>query len=314
MKFCLLILVFFLFIVNDYSQETLMTRGLGNYGGNCNCRQLEMVESYPVKQLIKEKTVRFDLSGLLLYNGNILAIADKEWDRFIYKITENENGFDYLPFFSFCTKINLDIEGIDYCNNIFYLIDEFNNCVYQIINGTCELKEFELPWEKYGIDRTGWGNRGFEGIAIDSVNKIMYLAKEREPRRIFSINMQTLEISEPFIPQLDTGGGHDIAELKFENGYLYILERGLGQITRIDVKTKEKVAVSYQAYVYKNGMRWFKNDTPQFGMAEAFVFIGDEIWLGIDNNGNQVSEFGKTFGLQDGSNTAIIVFKRPEGF
>jgi hypothetical protein len=49
-------------------------------------------------------------------------------------------------------------------------------------------------------------------------------------------------------------------------------------------------------------------------MAEAFILTPDEIWIGFDNNGDPVSEYGKSLGLKEGNETAIIIFKRPRGF
>ena len=92
------------------------------------------------------------------------------------------------------------------------------------------------------------------------------------------------------------------------------MERGLGQVTRIDTKSGEKSSVSFQSLVFKNGQRMFKNDNPQFGMAEALLLTNDEIWIGFDNNGDPVSDYGKTLGLIDGTNTVVIIFERPEGF
>jgi hypothetical protein len=283
------------------------------YGQNVN-PTLELIPKEGVKQLVPVKNVRFDLSGMVLLQDKIIAIADKDWDKYIYQIEVQSTNFDYIHFIDICPDFELDIEGIDFCNNHFYLLDEGRNEVYEVFPGSCKLNKLIVPWDEYGIERKNWGNKGFEGIAIDGSNQIMYLAKEREPRRIFEINLKNMAISEPFIKELNDGGGHDISELKYENGFLYILERGLGQITRLNIKTKEKVSVTYQNYVFKNGQRWFKNQNPQYGMAEAFILKENEIWLGIDNNGDPVSKFGKDYGLKDGINTAILVFIRPKGF
>jgi len=296
------------------AQEFGATRGLQLQQGHCANQKLEFIPSFSIKQLSLDKNVRFDLSGMVYFQGKILVIADKEWDKYIYKVIDNSDTFDFSPYQELCPDFNLDIEGIDYSNNRFYLIEEYTNDVYEVFIGSCKMSKLELYWEKFGIDRSDWGNKGFEGIAIDGMSRILYLAKEREPRRIFKVDLKTMDISEPFQVPLAEGGGHDISDMKFENGFLYIMERGLGQITRINIETKEKVSVSYQDFVYKDGQRLFQNENPQFGMAEAFILTKTEIWIGIDNNNDPVSEYGKSIGLKSGNHTAILVFKRPAGF
>ena len=49
-------------------------------------------------------------------------------------------------------------------------------------------------------------------------------------------------------------------------------------------------------------------------MAEALLLTKDEIWIGLDNNGDEVTEHAKkTYQLQ-GREPVILKFKRPEGF
>ena len=178
------------------------------------------------------------------------------------------------------------------------------------------MEKLELKWEDYGIYRSGWGNRGLEGIAVDCTNEILYLAKERQPRRIFVIDLRSGKITEPFLNILEPKNkdGYDISDMKFENGYLYILERGQGKVTRINTETKEILSYSFQNVVLKNGKRIFDNRNPEYGMAEALLLTKDQIWIGIDNNGDPVSLYGKTMGLKENNNTIILIFERPEGF
>jgi hypothetical protein len=275
---------------------------------------LELADFKPIRQLNSEDNLQFDLSGMLLFENKVLAIADKDWNNHIYKIDTTGNSFLLSIFQELCTTGNIDIEGIEYYNNRFYLINEFGSDVYFAEKGKCTLSKLEIPWKTRNIDNSVWGNKGLEGIAIDGENSILYLAKEREERNIFRVNLKTLEISEPFVQQLNDGGGHDISEMKFDNGYLYYLERGLGCISRINVNTGEKTSVSFHNLDFYNGQRIFKNDNPQFGMAEAFILTPDEIWIGFDNNGDPVSDYGKSLGLKEGNKTAIFLFKRPRGF
>jgi len=267
-----------------------------------------------IKQLDSYDNKRFDLSGIVQVEGNVFVIADKEWNKYIYRLDTSLNNFTISGYQQFNFDGIPDIEGIEYSNDKFYLIDESGNDVYSIKKNESRLEKLKIPWENYDVDRSDWGNKGFEGIAIDGQNQILYLAKEREPRRIFRIDLRTMEMSEPFINALKIGGGHDISDLKYENGFLYILERGLGLITRINCRTGERMSFSFQDLVYKWGQRIYKNDNPEFGMAEALLLTPDEMWIGFDNNGDPVSDYGKSLGLKEGNKCSIIIFKRPKGF
>ncbi len=196
----------------------------------------------------------------------------------------------------------------------FFLINEwFDNVL--MLTDSCNLKDIKIEWERAGIDNKDWGNKGLEGIAFDKKNGFLYLAKEREPRRIFKINLKTGTITEPFISVLNNQTiGYDISDMKYENGYLYILERSSGTVIRIDVKNNKTRSYSFQHIVYKSGQRLFSNKFPQYGMAEALMLTNNEIWIALDNNGDPVSDYGKSLGLKEGNNTVILIFERPEGF
>ena len=276
--------------------------------------KLELLSPYGIKQLESGSDERFDLSGMVCHKGMILAVADKEWNRFIYRIEDRGMTFSCTPYLELCPVNETDLEGIDYADGRFYLAEENKSDVYEVSQNFCEMKKLEIPWDKYGIDRSGWGNKGLEAVTLDTVNSILYLAKEREPRHIFRIDLKNMEITEPFRKQLSAMAGTDITDLKFEKGFLYMLERRMGRITRINIKTGELLSASFQDYVFKNGQRLFKNSNPEYGMAEAFILKGNEIWIGLDNNGDSVSGYGKSMGLKEGNKTAILVFHRPKSF
>jgi hypothetical protein len=276
--------------------------------------KLSLKSVHSIKQLETSDTKRFDMSGFVEYKGNIYVIADKEWNNHIYKLDTTETGFNVASIKELCLKESFDIEGIDIIGDNFCLIDEIKNDFYEVEANSCEPKKISIAWEKYGIDRTGWGNKGFEGLAVDNENNVLYLAKEREPRNIFRVDLKTGEISEPFAAIINSDKvGYDIADLKYENGFLYVLERGLGLVTKINVKTNQKESLSFQHLVLKSGQRLYKNRSADFGMAEALMLTKDEIWVGLDNNGDQVTDYGKSLGLK-GDKPVIFIFKRPQNF
>ncbi|RLD83425.1 MAG: hypothetical protein DRJ07_06675 [Bacteroidetes bacterium] len=276
---------------------------------------LKLIEKTGIKQLKSIGDQRFDLSGIALYKNKVFVVADKNWNNRIYHVDTTFNTFTIKPIIPICPDDRIDFEGIDVCGDQIYLIEEWYDNVYKLNPDSCNLEKLELKWKDYGINRSSWGNRGLEGLAVDCANEILYLAKEREPRRLFKIDLKTGKIVEPFIKTLGPHKeGHDISDMKFENGYLYILERGQGKVTRINTETKEKLSYSFQNVVLNNGKRIFDNRNPEYGMAEALLLTKDQIWIGIDNNGDPVSLYGKTLGLKENNNTIILIFERPEGF
>lgn len=276
---------------------------------------LELIPNNPIKQLETTYDKRFDLSGITLFNDRVYVIADKEWDNHIYRLDTGATSFKVTSVRELCIDYATDFEGIDRCDGKFYLIDESRNNVYMGEMISCDLVQIPVAWEKLNIDRSTWGNKGLEGLAYDCEKKLLYLGKEREPRRIFLINLTNNEISEPFADIINSDEvGYDIGDMKYENGNLYILERGRGLVTRIDTKTKQFFSVSYQQIVLKNKQRLYNNSSYKFGMAEALMLTEDQIWIGLDNNGDEVSDYGKSIGLKPGNKPVIFIFKRPQGF
>lgn len=278
-----------------------------------NIKNLEL-KNNGIKQLALEKNTRFDLSGICKFKDKIYVVADKKQNNYIYKIDTSLNSFTIYPEKKLCPDRKIDFEGIDVYKGKFFVINEWYDNVLMLTD-SCNLKDINIKWDRAGIDVKDWGNKGLEGLAFDKDKGFLYLAKEREPRRIFKIDLKTGTITEPFINVLDNQTiGYDISDMKFENGFLYILERSSGTVIRINVENHETKSYSYQHIVYKNGQRLFRNKFPQYGMAEALMLTKNEIWIALDNNGDPVSEYGKSLGLKEGNNTVILIFKRPEGF
>jgi len=274
--------------------------------------ELELLE---INQLNLYESNRFDLSGLVIHDQRFYVVADKGHNNYIYEIQKtNASGQDRWDIIG---TINLgifdliDLEGIDYCDGVYYLINEIGNKVYALTSDE-QLIELSINFYLKKIDVSTWdSNAGLEGIAVDCEHDIIYLAKERGPRRLFAIEKKYGNITSDWnIPETES---NDFADLKFENGFLYGLERNGNYIAKIDVKTLNVVSkVSYKHVAsHENGKLY----TPsKFGMAEALAFTKEYIYIGIDNNGLSVSTFAKeTYGM-GGNQPAILKFVRPEGF
>ena len=258
---------------------------------------------------------RFDLSGFAMYKGKKICIADKSWTTDIYYFDTTSTGEFFV---SLCAKgpdyktKDCDIEAVDTYNDRIVISEETNNLIY-IQNDKGEFELMPVDFTKVEADLTKWGasNAGVEGFAVDSQNNIIYFAKERDPRRLFSYDVAANEFHTDF-DDIVKGDDGNISDMKFVDGYLYYLDRAECLVVRIDVKTKEQVKYSFRRYS-NNGKEHIYY--AKFGMAEALLITDDAIFIGFDNNDDPVTKYGEEIGLKPGSNLpSIFVFKRPEGF
>lgn len=273
-------------------------------------------EEYPalefigLHQLDSLHGLKFDLSGIVEINDSIYVIADKPWNKFLYGIDLEDGSFHVTTKKNLKFKEKLDLEGIDYCSGMTYLVNERQGLVYRF-SDTSQMEVLEIDFDSFKMDPMNWGNAGWEGIAVDCGNNTLYLIKERDPRLIIKVDLTTLAIKDTFnIPETQS---NDFSDAKFDNGYLYLIERNGNYITKIDPVEKEVIAKYQYRQItsHKNGKLY---GPTEYGMGEALLFINDEIWVGLDNNGLKVTEHAmKTYGMS-GKSPVILKFKRPEGF
>ena len=257
--------------------------------------------------VLKNYQRSFDLSGIAKIEDDYYVVSDNQFNKQLYKIQLDGSSFQFSDSISLQYHQVSDIEAIDYCHNLsIFFTNEENNSAYLFTNGHNKLV-FD---SKKLSDQTDWGsNKGLEGMAVDCENQILYLAKEREPRFIVAYNMNTDEITH--VAQKDFTG--DISDLKYENGFLYILERKDNVVSKMNVETMEIVQkVSYKETCSHPEGKLYSGT--EYGMAEALLLTPDEIWIGLDNNGLSFSDHAtKTYGLT-GKNPVILKFQRPAGF
>ena len=159
-------------------------------------------------------------------------------------------------------------------------------------------------------------NAGFEGVAIDCENDIAYIAQERSPRGIFKVDLKTQKILETFLFNNETGkrGSNDYADLYFENGFLYMLERNNHLISKYSIKDKKVVStVSFGKLPNIHLSELYDTGEP-FGLAEGMTMSNDQIYIGIDNNGKPISKKGSELFNLKGSFSSLIIYQRPKGF
>ena len=106
----------------------------------------------------------------------------------------------------------------------------------------------------------------------------------------------------------------DYADLYFENGFLYILERNAYQVLKYDLKKKE-VIDQYSFLKLKDiKMNELYDTGKPFGLAEGLAFTKDTIYIALDNNKSLFSKKIKNKNKNLSDESTIITFKRPQGF
>lgn len=252
---------------------------------------------------------RFDFSGIVKTESGYLAIADKVWNQYAYHIEIDSNYWYLTDSVQLGLDNHSDLEGIDFCDEAgLYFIDEKFNRAY-LFDGS---GNSEIVFNK-GILRDGlkWGtNSGLEGVAVDCERNVLYLAKERDPGFIVTYDLENHSVLDIFnLP--DSNG--DVSDLKFENGFLYLLERSENYVTKINVLTKQIVEkVSYKDVCSHPDGKLYSHT--KYGLAEALLLTEDEIWIGLDNNGLPFSSHARQAYQLTGNQPVLIKFKRPENF
>jgi uncharacterized protein YjiK len=144
----------------------------------------------------------------------------------------------------------IDLEAIDYCGDQIYMLSESSGrLLVSDPGGKINKVAFgfgdEEPWN--------WGNAGWEGLATDCENNTIYLVKERQLRKIFRVNLTTQKAEDNFnIPESES---NDFSDAKFENGYLYLIERNGNYIIKVNPITHEVIekVSNRETCSHKNG-------------------------------------------------------------
>lgn len=289
-----------------------------------------------------------EMSGIAMLGKEMIVVADEAEDHYLYKIErkKKDGRFKLVPMLDLrrlegwsavLEKMKetlgvpekhrrLDLEGIAACPGVLYLANERTRQVLVVE----ELKRIKVAPIDFlaGFPElfAGEANAGFEGIAADCAGDVLYVAKEREPRKILKVDVKTWKLLEAFdVPPSDRAGqkvinpftgdglfdiGPDYADLYFDKGFLYALERNTFEVTKIDPAKKEVIArLSY----YKTEKPLYESHEP-FGLAENLWLNSGELWIGLDNNGTPTTRKAAKELKYEGEGGVFLIYKRPEGF
>ncbi|WP_281613326.1 SdiA-regulated domain-containing protein [Flammeovirga sp. SubArs3] len=259
-------------------------------------------------QQLNDYKARFDLSGINIYYDEVLIVADKSDNKFVYVYTDHGNTFtiDNSKYkIDFNGKV--DFEGIAVYGDDAYIINESNNEVYRYNLKTQDFNQLPINWEALSVKKEKWlNNAGLEGVAIDPDKGLLYLAKERQPSFVIVVDLQNnLIVKEMHLKKMCS---NDIADLFFYKGNLYALERNERCIAKIDPQTSKVLKhYSFDKSVSKKGEKLY--EPSKYGMSEALMIKDDTVWVGYDNNDLKVSKFAKERYNLSGSQPVILKFK-----
>jgi hypothetical protein len=286
-----------------------------------------------------------EISGFRKLGSSLLIVADDVTDTFIYQADQAKSRFkisNYLDLKqlmgwedvlksarnsaqNFGNNSYIDLEGIEVCGQEIFLVNERARQVWRIINRKT-IENVRIKWGKYLSEIGGKPNAGFEGVAVDCGKKRLYVAKERSKSFILEVDLESGRVLRKItIPKSNRSGrkvinwkngkslfkiGADIADLKIKDGFLYALTRNSYEIVKIELSTgKIRGRVSY--FLSENGL--YDSGEP-FGLAEALDIVGNDIYVGFDNNGSPLGgRAAASYGIS-GDVGIFGVFDRPKDF
>ena len=162
-----------------------------------------------------------------------------------------------------------DTEAIEYLSQNTYLItDEREHRLFKvrIDDNTTELSAADFQQLALGIGLNG--NKGFEGLAYDSENKRIFIAKERDPVRIYEVRgFPYTDPSKPLSVDIQDDPVrnaelfvHDLSSLQYiaKSGHLLALSDESHLLLELDIDGKPISSLSLRA-----GKHGLKNTVQQ---------------------------------------------------
>lgn len=262
-------------------------------------------------------------SGLTMFEDRLMFVSDNRDNAAIYEIFPgekeaggcrnaefirlNRKDFERIP-----KSHSLDLEGIDFWNGYFFVVDERDRFIYRVdpAGGIEQVRHDILDYNrKHGIVFSEDSNAAFEGIAIDPDRGIFYVANERDDPIIYVLRQTPDDLvleTERHVPMKDVLGGRspDISDLCFDGGSLYLLHRINNRILRLDPAS---MAVT-GALDFSSEVSSLYTSRHGYGFAEGLHLTQDRIYLLLDSNGTPMAESAVGF------SGALVILDRPEDF
>ena len=260
----------------------------------------------------------FNPSGLLRWKGDWLVVSDKIEHRKIYRLRRRGEVYETKSFLEIPELAGAgarDFEGLADCGGKFLIVEESSGVLVALDRkGRAELRAIDL----LSIHRErgfapSWGSKGAGLESVACSTDTVFVANERQYRMIYALDPKTLRARDffdvPGAPGLPHFSGMtalypDYADLYFEKGFLYALERNSRRVLKIDPVAKSLVAAARLEFHERD---LYEYELP-FGLAEGLALIEGRIVVVLDNN--DAARRGKPGNLSP----MLLEFERPAGF
>ncbi len=258
-------------------------------------------------------------SGITAMQGRLFFVSDNAHDYIIYELARGDDAYSVRKFIDFNSYYDvikrhkshdLDLEGIVWYEDGFFVVDERDRYIYKVkYNSSIQRIGHDIPKynRRMGLRFSVDENAGFEGIAIDPVKRVFFIANERGRAFIYLLrmrgnNFKTFDhiIMDDILRLKDV----DISDLFFDGGFLYLIYRKESRIIKLD--PYKKIALHSLSYLKLTGGLYESKKTR--GFAEGLYIAERDIFLLLDSGGKRM------IGRTDRGNGALIIMKRPAGF
>jgi YVTN family beta-propeller protein len=261
----------------------------------------------------------FDASGLLFQpDGSLLTVDNRAIAIWQIQFQPGSNALNLLRLPNCFTREQLkpfakEKVGIWDCEGIarddqgrLYLCEEANRWIMRWDPRNKAVERLPIDWSSLATNYFSADlNASFEGIAIG--NGKLYVANERSNPVIIVVDLNTLKVTDHFVPAPSTPSFLNIlhySDLCWFESALWVLCRQHRVVLKVDPASHEVLSeFKYDELEREIG---YKTRLPGVGIMEGLAVDKNYIWLCTDNNG-----LG-TFNHPNDIRPTLIKCKRPD--
>ena len=251
---------------------------------------IQNIQIQNFRSLPFDKNYNYDITGAFGTGNHFFAVSGSS----IYQLTQGlkPNTTSLLPFedlktfsqFYTVTKATgrLVLEGVTSCNDTIYVVNQGTRDLIKVQNQT--LQKIPVSYEQFPDYKYEEGSDGFIGISADCDRQVLYVAKQKNPNKIFFIDLKSAKVVNEY--DLTTGSDTEdnVSDLYFSNGLLYILQKNINSILVMDpMKSGNEAKV--KRYDYSIAETITKDANHERGIAEGLVVVSQQklIYLFLDS-------------------------------
>ena len=254
----------------------------------------------------------YNISGAYGVQNYFFVVNDR--DSVIYQLSWDQNKNTKLVPYRDLSKLNgyysyakqvkgedkFDLEGVTSCadNNgfVFYVVNEKTGDLLKI--NSQGLQKLDINYENFPDYKYEEGNDGFMGVTADCGAQKLYVAKQKNPNIVYTIDLNQNAVSKAYDLSTGSDSEDDISDLFFTGGKLYVLQKNKTNVLVMNPYTGQHL----NNFGYSSiSERTTTNDK---GIAEGLVVQGGAIYLFLDQKRNLSAHKS-----QDKSKNVIVEFK-----